>query len=119
MATHQGQDAALVRRLAKKYNLLSETDRVNVPELMLQNGGSMELEARNARHQFFAGCARKFRCSRILLAHHADDQAETILFNLLRGSYGLKGMHFSTIPSGERQRAAAAAPTARNNPRGH
>jgi len=57
----------------------------------------MELEARNARHQFFAGCARKFRCSRILLAHHADDQAETILFNLLRGSYGLKGMHFSTI----------------------
>jgi len=92
-----GQDAALVRRLAKKYNLLSETDRVNVPELMLQNGGSMELEARNARHQFFAGCARKFRCSRILLAHHADDQAETILFNLLRGSYGLKGMHFSTI----------------------
>ena len=92
-----GQDAALVRRLAKKYNLLSETDRVNVPELMLQNGGSMELEARNARHQFFAGCARKFRCSRILLAHHADDQAETILFNLLRGSYGLKGMYFSTI----------------------
>ena len=91
-----GQDAALVRRLAKKYELLSETGRVNVPELMLQNGGSMELEARNARHQFFADCARTYRCSRVLLAHHADDQAETVLFNLLRGSYGLKGMHFST-----------------------
>lgn len=59
--------------------------------------GSMELLARNARHQFFAKCARKYRCNRILLAHHADDQAETVLFNLLRGSYGLKGMHFSTF----------------------
>lgn len=57
----------------------------------------MELLARNARHQFFAQCARKYRCNRILLAHHADDQAETVLFNLLRGSYGLKGMHFSTL----------------------
>jgi len=92
-----GQDASLVRRLAKKFNLPCETGRVDVPKLMLKNGDSMELVARNARHQFFADCARTYRCKRILLAHHADDQAETVLFNLLRGSHGLKGMHFSTV----------------------
>ena len=91
-----GQDAALVSRLGKKYDLQCETERVNIPKQMSQKSGSMELLARNARHQFFANCARKYRCKRILLAHHADDQAETVLFNLLRGSYGLKGMHFST-----------------------
>lgn len=92
-----GQDAALVTRLGKKYDLLLETDRVDIAKQMSHNSGSMELLARNARHQFFAKCARKYRCNRILLAHHADDQAETVLFNLLRGSYGLKGMHFATI----------------------
>ena len=52
----------------------------------------METAARHARHEFFAECAAKFRCRRILLAHHADDQAETVLWNLLRGSHGLRGM---------------------------
>jgi tRNA(Ile)-lysidine synthase len=52
----------------------------------------METAARNLRHGFFGECVRKYRCSRILLAHHADDQAETALWNLLRGSHGLKGM---------------------------
>ncbi len=91
-----GHDAALVSRLGKKYNLQYEIEKVDVAKRILQIGGSMELVARNARHQFFVSCARKYRCNRILLAHHADDQAETVLFNLLRGSYGLKGMHFST-----------------------
>ena len=92
-----GKDAALVRRLAKKHGLACEIGRTDVPALMAKNGESMELAARNARHQFFADCARKHRCNRILIAHHADDQAETILFNLLRGSYGLKGMRFWAV----------------------
>ncbi len=57
----------------------------------------METAARRERHEFFARCAVKFGCGTVLLAHHADDQAETVLWNLLRGSHGLKGM------SGERK----------------
>ena len=91
-----GQDAAFVRRLAKKHELPCEIGRENVPHMMAEKSESMELAARNARHRFFAHCSRQFRCKRILLAHHADDQAETVLFNLLRGSQGLKGMRFCT-----------------------
>ncbi|MFK7912121.1 MAG: tRNA lysidine(34) synthetase TilS [Akkermansiaceae bacterium] len=91
-----GKDATFVRRLAKKYDLSCEIGNVNVSKLMKKNGESMELAARNARHRFFYDCAKAYRCDRVLLAHHADDQAETILFNLLRGSAGLKGMNFHT-----------------------
>jgi tRNA(Ile)-lysidine synthase len=53
---------------------------------------SLETAAREARHSFFNECSGHTGVSKILLAHHADDQAETILFNLLRGSSGIKGM---------------------------
>ncbi|BDS08533.1 hypothetical protein NT6N_35730 [Oceaniferula spumae] len=87
-----GKDAAFVRRLAKKFGLPCEIKRVDVGKIAVQKGESIELAARNARHEFFAECAKSYRCPRVLLAHHADDQAETIMFNLLRGSSGLKGM---------------------------
>lgn len=87
-------DAALVRQLAEEFDLPCEIEKVDVAVRMEETGESMELAARNVRHRFFAACARKRDCPRILLAHHADDQAETVLFNLLRGSGGLKGMQF-------------------------
>lgn len=89
-------DAELVNELAEKYQLRSEIGHSDIKLLMQENGESMELAARNARHNFFAQCATKYNSSKVLLAHHADDQAETILFNLLRGSAGLRGMSFHT-----------------------
>jgi tRNA(Ile)-lysidine synthase len=85
-------DAKFVQLLAARLGLKCEIDRVDVRARMTECGESMETAARNARHGFFAECARKHRCRRVLLAHHADDQAETVLWNLLRGSHGLKGM---------------------------
>ncbi len=56
--------------------------------------GSLEAAAREARYAFFARVAATRGVSRVLLAHHADDQVETFLFNLLRGAGGpgLSGM---------------------------
>lgn len=65
---------------------------VNVAELARNENLSLETAARNARHHFFQECADQTGITSVLLAHHADDQAETILFNLLRGAAGLKGM---------------------------
>ncbi|MEI8038155.1 MAG: tRNA lysidine(34) synthetase TilS [Verrucomicrobiota bacterium] len=86
------QDARFVGQLAERLGLPCELGRMDVRRRMKERGESLETAARNARHEFFAQCAVKHRCRRILLAHHADDQAETVLWNLLRGSHGLKGM---------------------------
>ena len=87
-----GEDARFVRRLAERLGVAWEIGRVGVRERMKAMGESLETAARNARHEFFAQCTVKHGCRRVLLAHQADDQAETALWNLLRGSYGLKGM---------------------------
>lgn len=86
------EDGRFVRRLAATLGFECEVGRADVSQLMAGRGESMETAARHARHEFFAECTRKFRCKRIVLAHHADDQAETVLWNLLRGSHGLRGM---------------------------
>lgn len=97
-------DAAFVRGLADTHELPFEIGRMNVARLAEEKNLSVETAARKARHQFFAECARRRRCGNVLLAHHADDNAETILFNLLRGSAGLKGMRFeNTVTVGRRK----------------
>jgi tRNA(Ile)-lysidine synthase len=90
-------DARLVEKLAASLGYRCESGKAEVRALMKAKGMSMETAAREARHSFFAECSRKHRCARLLLAHHADDQAETILWNLLRGSRGLTGMKESQV----------------------
>lgn len=85
-------DGRFVRNLAASLGLPFEIERVEVARLAQERGESLETAARWARHEFFAACASKHHCPRVILAHHADDQAETVLWNLLRGSHGLRGM---------------------------
>ncbi len=87
-------DAELARKTAQKLGAAFETQRVDVRVLARTEAKSLETAARELRLAFFEACARKHRCSRIFLAHHRDDQVETILFNFLRGSgaAGLSGM---------------------------
>jgi len=89
---HSKGDAKFVASLAKAHGLVCEIGHENVASLAKGKSLSLETAGREARHRFFAHCARLHRCPRILLAHHADDQAETMLWNLLRGSHGAKAM---------------------------
>ncbi|MDQ8190640.1 tRNA lysidine(34) synthetase TilS [Roseibacillus persicicus] len=85
-------DELFVKDLARQLELPLTHSRLPVGELAAANGLSIETAARNARHQLFAEVAAETGTSSVLLAHHAEDQAETILFNLLRGSSGPRGM---------------------------
>ncbi len=89
-------DAKMVRRLAQQHQLDCHIETSNIMQHCEETGDSMELAARHARHLFFSKCATHHNAKHILLAHHADDQAETVLFNLLRGSGGLKGIPYSS-----------------------
>lgn len=82
-------DEKFLRKLLGKDLMV---DRANVLKLAEKDNLSLETAARHARLRFFEECAARTGVNQILLAHHADDQAETILFNLLRGAAGLKGM---------------------------
>jgi tRNA(Ile)-lysidine synthase len=88
-------DAAFVRRLAKKYDLKCEIETEDVAALAEKSRVSTETAAREARHALLLRMAEKYDVWVVLLAHHAEDQAETILANLCRGAglAGLSGMH--------------------------
>ncbi|MES2736848.1 MAG: tRNA lysidine(34) synthetase TilS [Verrucomicrobiota bacterium] len=93
-----GQDAAFVRRLARRYDLPCEIEKAPVAELARTQKVSIETAARAARYDFLHRMALRHGAVCIYLAHHADDQAETILANLCRGTgiSGLKGMMAET-----------------------
>lgn len=105
-------DAAFVRRHAALLGLPVFVGRADTRTYSLDRGISLELAARELRHTFFFAAAKHHRCPRVVLAHHADDQIETILHNFLRGSgpAGLAGMRFATILENGRRRLTLFRP---------
>ena len=92
------EDAAFVRSLAESHGLACEIAKTDVRARAKKKHLSIETAAREARHAFFKRLCRQHRTCEVLLAHHADDQAETILGNMLRGCGldGLVGMRLVT-----------------------
>ena len=88
---YSAADAAFVRRLAIGADLPFEVGKADVVGLAEAESLSIETAARVARHSFFATAAKRHRCRRVFLAHHADDQVETVLHQVCRGS-GLRGL---------------------------
>lgn len=88
------EDEILVRELSEQFGLVCESEKVDVVALSRMRKTSLEGTAREERYRFLAGVRHRCRASKIALGHHAGDQAETVLMNLLRGSggEGLRGM---------------------------
>ena len=84
-------DARWVARLAKQFGHQSSVGSVEVKTLAKKTGDNLEQAARRARYEFLAKTANRNRAEIVLTAHTMDDQAETVLLNLLRGS-GLDGL---------------------------
>jgi tRNA(Ile)-lysidine synthase len=79
-------DARWVRELAKGPGFDVSVSRVDVKRLAKKDRDNLEQSARRARYQRLAALAQKQRAGVVLTAHTMDDQAETVLMNLLRGS---------------------------------
>lgn len=88
------RDEELVRETAARLGLPCVVERVDVRELARSEKRSLEDAGREARHRFLENVVRKQGAECAVLAHHADDQAETVLIRLLRGAgaSGLAGM---------------------------
>lgn len=91
-AAEADADAAFCARLCHELEVPFELQRVDVPTLASEQGVSLETAGRHARRWLLAAAARRCKGGVVALAHHADDQAETVLFRLARGAAGLRGM---------------------------
>jgi len=94
-------DAVKVAGEAQKRGLAFVTRRVNVNAMAKEAKLSVEEAARTARYEFLFGQAAQQEAQAVAVAHTADDQVETVLMHLLRGSglAGLKGMFYRSLPS--------------------
>ena len=86
------KDREFVERLAHKLKIPVTKAKINIKELA--KAGSLEEIARNARLGFLFKVARDIKADKIALGHNLDDQAETVLMRIIRGSglHGLSGI---------------------------
>jgi tRNA(Ile)-lysidine synthase len=82
------KDEQLVKKLAKKYNLPIEIIRNTKYEIRDTN---LEEKLRNLRYDFFEKIRKNYKANAIAVAHNLNDQAETVLMRVLRGT-GLRGL---------------------------
>ncbi len=89
------RDSRFVKRAAVSLGLRFEPGQADVPSFRKESKLSLEEAARKLRYEFFERTRKKYKADKIATAHTLDDQAETVLMRLLRGS-GAKGL--SGIP---------------------
>ncbi|MFD0698923.1 tRNA lysidine(34) synthetase TilS [Paenibacillus sp. GCM10027628] len=87
-------EAAFVADLAARLDLPCEIGDIDVPAYIEETSLNGQAAAREKRYAFLHEVANRYGAQRIAFAHHADDQAETVLMRLLRGTgpSGLVGM---------------------------
>lgn len=85
------RDEAFVRELCSQMNITLEVQHFDTQAYANEQHVSIEVAARELRYAWFDKIARVHDCQAIAVAHHQNDQAETLLLNLKRGT-GLRGL---------------------------
>ncbi len=89
-------DALFSYRFCKEIEVPCFLRSIDVPAIAKEKKLTMEEAAREARYSMLFELKKRFRIDKIALAHNLDDQAETILMRILRGTglNGLKGIEY-------------------------
>lgn len=85
------RDEAFVHSLCTELGVPLTCERVDAADYARQTGESIETAARRLRYARLTACAERYGITRIATAHTADDNLETMLFHLARGT-GTRGM---------------------------
>ena len=85
------RDEAFVRDLCAQWNVPLEVIRFDTHSYAHTHNVSIEVAARELRYAWFDEIAKQHGCQAVAVAHHQNDQAETIMLNLRRGT-GLRGL---------------------------
>ena len=88
------RDCAFVESWCRENGILCVSEHGDVKAFAREKGMGLEEAARELRYAFLQKTAAELGCTRIATAHNADDNAETLIFNLCRGSgaAGLRGI---------------------------
>ncbi len=92
-------EARFVENMATQMGIHYVGGEGEVAEEARRSGQSIEATAREMRYRFLFDSAREFGADAVVVAHNANDQVETVLMHLLRGSGldGLRGMQFRSL----------------------
>ena len=93
-------DEEFVRNWAQDHSLPIYIHQANTVEFASKKGISIQMAAREIRYQFFEEIRSKHNMAGIVVAHHEDDQLETIFLNLVRGT-GIEGIYGMSERRGE------------------
>jgi len=93
-------DEKYVKELCEKLEIPAHFFSIDVRDLASKKGISLEEAGREARYRKFEEVAEDTGASKIAVAHNRNDQAETVLMNIIRGS-GLDGLRESGIYVGK------------------
>ncbi|HPU63657.1 MAG TPA: tRNA lysidine(34) synthetase TilS, partial [Mobilitalea sp.] len=85
------KDKDFVKELCDKLEIPFFAYHYNVKSIAVEEGLSEEETGRKVRYEAFFDAAQKSNCNKVAVAHNKNDNAETILLNLFRGS-GIKGL---------------------------
>jgi tRNA(Ile)-lysidine synthase len=89
-------DQAYVEEMCQKWEIPYSSEKINVKQYAKEHKLNKQVAARECRYALFQELASKYEFQKVALAHHGDDQVETVLMRLIRGA-GLSGL--SGIPT--------------------
>ncbi len=85
------RDTRHVEEICKKLNIPLTIKHFDVASRRMATGESVEMACRTLRYQWFSEMADSMHCHTVAVAHHRDDNIETMLLNMMRGT-GLSGL---------------------------